>query len=131
MKKVNRSIVAVAICCLLTLGVSPAAHAVDLTMAFGAGQSIAAIAPQYCQVQATHGSSQVLTGSVVITHGGSDSAVISVSCLGTAITGSFPSITVNGVGVSNVAFPQTVTSTASGVWVVQIGSLGAFTIIAQ
>jgi hypothetical protein len=108
---------------------SAAARAVDLTAAFGSGAVTRGSLSSGCQLLASHAGS-TFANAVNLIANGTDSAVITVMCQGVSFTQTIPIITVNGTDVANVKFPQTVTSSAPGVWVINIGT-SSLSVIAQ
>jgi nitrous oxidase accessory protein NosD len=118
---------------IFLLGLPRPALAVDLATAFGVGGAPLP-APVFpgpgCAFSATHAGGTSLLG-VNITANGIDSAVVTLLCNGVSVTASLPSIEVNGHQVNNVAFPQTVTSSAAGVWTVTVAGKIQFTVTAQ
>jgi hypothetical protein len=121
-----RRIILTAILVCLLVGT---ARAVDLATAFGVAGLPTNVQFNTCQFQAVHAGSTSL-GEVTIAANGSDSATITLVCNGISVTTSLPSISVNGHQVNSVSFPQTVTSSAAGVWRMIVGPL-TFTVTAQ
>jgi nitrous oxidase accessory protein NosD len=107
--------------------------AVDLATAFGVSGAplpTPVFPGPGCRFTATHAGNTSID-QVSISANGSDSAVVTLSCNGVSVTAALPSIEVNGHQVNNVAFPQTVTSSAPGIWTVTVAGKIQFTVTAQ